>query len=358
MTPRRFFAPLGVGINLCRDAVLQCTAADLARIPGDGFTHVRSFLPARRDRDMGLRLGDANGVRRYLGAWAEAARAAPLLVALHDCMSLAEAAAPETEAHVRTAARMIAAWPGLGPDRVAVNALNEAEGGSEAEWRPHLERLNAVLRAELPGYVLLAGSHGWSELSKALDCAGAPVGDAGTAVEAHQYWPMDWPDAAARVAALRARHGREVVLGELGAGHEQEREWWAHTDPMRGPVPDGPLTNVQTRPEMWHGRFRAMLPLVGTAPVTLWGYESRGKTWHRLNAPDRFAPRPEVASMLAAMARHGRDGNAFLLGAEAGRAAGLAEGRAIGHAAGWDAAVERMVADLRARMAPPPPPPG
>ncbi len=236
---------------------------------GAGFDHARLFLPDDA--------GDGEDVPRLFATAIQDATETglPVLLGLADLFHESNPWDAGRWRSVAARARFFA--QATDPAMVALAPLNEPAFPGPEAWTPLRDRLLAMLRAEAPRHTLAWGGHEWCSWRSLLPQP--PPGDANTIAEVHDYEGGDarWiADRFGQVAAWGRRHGRTVMVTELG-----------------GALPNGRDTDA------WAEDLTRLLPALHRMglPAALWAI-THGNAW-RLQ--EREAP--ELRGRLAAVVR-------------------------------------------------------
>ena len=258
-----FVSDLTLGVNVERGWAWEVGAEYYAYLRDSVHaTHVRLFYPWRPWVDMGggspgNAAPDAARFGRILDAVQHAVDAG--LKVYLDCSDVIDdGEAAFVYDHVRNCARWIAER-GFDPRRVAVGPINEHAGSDNPTWNPIRRDLHAIMRAELPGFVLVTGASGWKGRPDLLRGDFEVFDDLRVVYEWHHYDSVDattWTARAAELATWRSAHGnRPTVCGECGPGYWDES--------VEG-------TTLQYAWWVWPRRFAEQLPALASEHPSLW----------------------------------------------------------------------------------------
>lgn len=225
-----------------------------------GFDHARLFIP-----DAG-QAGAGPEIAARFAAAAQDAVAEGLIVLLGLADTWYETSPWDAQdwTALRTRGALLAAE--TDPDRVVLSPLNEPAFATTAAWLPVRDRLLGTLRAIAPRHVIAWGGREWCSARSLAEAP--PPADPWTIAEVHDY---EGGDGAARFGALarwRARHGRTVLVTELGGAKGNE-----------------------TNPPAWAADLARKLPVLAALhlPAALWAF-THG-SWWRLQEGDAPYPR-------------------------------------------------------------------
>jgi hypothetical protein len=259
---RAWIAPLTLGVNVERGWAwgvpggVPAFAAYLKRL---GLTHVRLFYPWRPGLAM---LGEPAPAippteaqfARILDAAAQyIAAGLKVELAMTDVIGMDEDLLPHGAAvtrHIAAAARSIKALS-FDSTKIAIGAWNELAG--DADYSAYQAEWYAILRAALPGHVLVLGSNYWQHRSRLIDRPPFVRTDGRTIWPIHSYETMsaaEWATVRDQLRAWSAAFGDLVVMwSETGLG-----------DPSA----------QRTDPAAWLANMRDMFPAMAEFRPTVW----------------------------------------------------------------------------------------
>ncbi len=270
---KAWIAPLTLGVNVERGWAwgvpggVPAFAAYLKRL---GLTHVRLFYPWRpgfamlREPAPTIPPTGAQFARILDAAARYIAAGLKVELAMTDVIGMTEDLLPHGAAvtrHITAAAQWIKAR-NFDPTRIAIGAWNELAG--DADYSAYQAEWHAILRAALPGYVLVLGSNYWQHRSRLIDRPPFVRTDGRTIWPIHSYETMsaaEWTRVRDQLRAWSAAFGGLAVMwSETGLGH---------------------LSTQVTDPAAWLANMRSMFPAMSEFRPTVWAV-TYGGAW-RLN---------------------------------------------------------------------------
>jgi hypothetical protein len=238
VTAATFASTLDLGVNIERANAYHM--GDFASgtegfqyLRGLGFTHVRLFYAFRPTVNFGQSAGPGIAPTR-----AELSRIFPAIrnanaVGLKVVLDLTDVMGEEdfagdyqqlVDGYLDMASKAIAE-EGFDPAMLAVGAVNEWAGGSNASWNAQRMHVNAILRANLPGFVLVTGSANWKYHGDLMRDDFQLSDDPLMIYDVHAYEDAandasHWTDLVARLGAWSTAHSNaQVLFGEAGFGN-------------------------------------------------------------------------------------------------------------------------------------------